>query len=435
VNLTNHLRRGLVVGVAAASVAGGAADITGAHSAATTTARTLSAVTTAAAAHTPTSDGDLAAVTAPSAPRSPTATSRNTVVRLTWLRPSSYGGATVNKYRVQRATSRSGPWRTIAQPSVRRYRAGGLTNGKKYFFRVAAHNPAGWGPYSKVVSAVPRTVPTAPRSPAATPGNTTVKLAWVTPSSTGGAAVSKYAVQRSTTGTSGWTTVAQPTTRTYTAKGLTNGKRYYFRIRAHNAAGWSPPSTVVSSVPRAVPTAPAAPYATPGDAFVSLIWDSSSSTGGAAIDKYEAELSTDQVNWTTPITTTKWNHVEYGGLTNGTTYFFRVRAHNAAGWGPWSTIVSATPRAVPSAPLVLWADTFKVDAITLYWNPPASDGGAAIDYYTIWYSDDKANWFLASTTANTHLTLGKPSITRHYRVRAHNEAGYGAATDTTVNIP
>jgi hypothetical protein len=340
-NLTNHLRRGLVVGVAAASVVGGAADITRADSAAATTARTLSAATTTPAAHTPTPDGALAAVTAPSAPRSPTATSRNTVVRLAWLRPSSNGGAAVNKYRVQRATSTSGPWQTIAKPTVRRYRAVGLTNGKKYFFRVAAHNPAGWGVYSKVVSAVPRTVPTAPRSPTATPGNTTVKLAWAAPSSTGGAAVNKYAVQRSTTDTSGWTAVAQPTTRSYTG----------------------------------------------------------------------------------------------GGLTNGKNYCFRVRAHNAAGWGPWTTIVSATPRTVPSAPLGLFADTFKVGVVTLFWWPPASNGGAAIDDYTIWYSDDKANWFLASTTADTHLTLGKPSITKQYRVRAHNEAGYGAASDVTVNIP
>jgi hypothetical protein len=33
------------------------------------------------------------------------------------------------------------------------------------------------------------------------------------------------------------------------------------------------------------------------------------------------------------------------GLTNGTTYRFRVAAKNAVGVGPWSTTVRAIPRA------------------------------------------------------------------------------------------
>lgn len=29
----------------------------------------------------------------------------------------------------------------------------------------------------------------------------------------------------------------------------------------------------------------------------------------------------------------------YSGLVSGATYYFRVRCHNAAGWGPWSDTV------------------------------------------------------------------------------------------------
>jgi hypothetical protein len=38
------------------------------------------------------------------------------------------------------------------------------------------------------------------------------------------------------------------------------------------------------------------------------------------------------------------------GLTNNQTYFARVRARNAAGWGPWSDLsVPFTPKAAPDA--------------------------------------------------------------------------------------
>src|SRR5919106_1258561 len=131
-NLTNLLRRGLAVVVAAASVVGGVGGTIRAGNTPATSPPALSAAT-ATAASAPTSDGTLAAVTAPSRPRSPTATPRNHAVKLSWLAPSSNGGAKINTYRVQRATSATGKWRTIAKPTVRRYRAVGLTNGKRYY--------------------------------------------------------------------------------------------------------------------------------------------------------------------------------------------------------------------------------------------------------------------------------------------------------------
>jgi predicted phage tail protein len=159
-NLKNFARRALVVLAVTTPLAAGHAQ-----------------ADNSAVVHAPRSHNVLATVAAPTAPRSPTATPRNAKVRLAWLAPTSNGGAAINKYRVQRAASATGPWKTIAKPTVRRYRAGGLANGKRYYFRVAAHNAAGWSTPSKVVSAVPRTVPTAPVSPVATPGNTSAKLA------------------------------------------------------------------------------------------------------------------------------------------------------------------------------------------------------------------------------------------------------------------
>jgi predicted phage tail protein len=372
-NLIKHLRRGLLVAAAAASVVGAVAGTAQADN---------------TAAPTPLSAAATAAVTAPGAPRAPIATPRSTAVRLTWAAPSSNGGATVNKYRVRRATSAKGPWKTIATPTVRRYRATGLRNGKRYYFRVAAHNTAGWSTPSEVVSAAPRTVPTAPRSPTATPGNTAVKLSWQAPASKGGATINKYAVQRATSAAGPWTTIATPTTRSHTVGGLTNGIRHYFRIRAHNSAGWSTTSTVASAVPRTVPTAPSSPTATPGNGTVKLTWQPPSSTGGAKIDKYA-------VQWA-PSAAGSWVHVDdtigttytATGINNGTANNFRIRAHNAAGWSAPSAVVDTPVFAPgpPSAPLACSASQvgiFGTHSMWLGWQPPLTDGGSAITGYVV----------------------------------------------------
>jgi fibronectin type 3 domain-containing protein len=382
----------------------------------------------------PSSGTVLATAALATAPRSPTAKPGNTAVKLAWLAPASNGGAKINSYRVQRATSAKGPWKSIAKPTVRRYRAVGLKNGTRYYFRVAAHNVAGWSTPSKVVSAVPRTVPTAPQSPTATPGNATVKLAWLAPSSNGGATIGKYRVQQASSASGPWTTIATPTVRSSTAGGLANGIRYYFHITAHNAAGWSTPSKVVSAVPRTVPTAPQAPTATPGNGTVELKWLAPSSSGGATTDKYAVQQWTNSVGPQIIADPTELSHAATG-LTNGTTYYFAVRAHNAAGWSEWSTVVSAVPHTVPSAPLGLWANYNAPSGTTnVYWSPPASDGGAAIDNYHLVGGKGYPTWGLVTTSTSTPVVLGPGTWT--LKVRAHNAAGYGEwSNDYIITIP
>jgi fibronectin type 3 domain-containing protein len=439
-NITRHLRRGLLVAATVASVVGGLAGTTRADNATATTAPRFSASTAnPAAAHTPTPDGAVTAVTAPSAPRAPTARARNTAVRLTWARPSSNGGATINTYRVQRATSKSGPWKRIAKPTVRRYRATGLKNGKRYYFRIAAHNPAGWSTPSKVVSAVPRTVPKAPLSPVATPGKGMVALSWSKPSSNGGAKIDKYRLQRSVAGGS-WKTIAWPTTLSHTAGGLTNGKSYSFRVGAHNAAGWSRPSTVVSAVPRTVPTAPLSPVATPGKDMVALSWSKPTSNGGATIDAYRVQKATNGGPWEHVADLAMLGY-DANGLSTADTYAFRIRAHNKAGWSAPSTVVQSVPYGVPRMPLNPFASVSN-DQLTITWSAPTYDGGKPIVKYYIY----------ASASVNgpyTHVgTADPPSLkyvvnlspvdlgnTYYYRIVAENAFGVGPHIQITVQIP
>jgi subtilisin family serine protease len=190
--------------------------------------------------------------TRPSVPRSLAATSANRSVTLSWTAPASNGGAPITDYRIQRSANGSG-WTTIADgvSSARRATVSWLTNGTRYYFRVAAKNRAGLGPWTRAISAVPMTTPSAPQSLAATVGNGVVRLTWALPSSNGGATITDYVVQRSANAGATWTTVADDVSsaRRLPLGGLTNGQLYYFRVAARNEAGTGSWSTARSAIP------------------------------------------------------------------------------------------------------------------------------------------------------------------------------------------
>jgi hypothetical protein len=429
-DITTHLRRSILAAVATTVVVGVAGT---AH--AGIAPQTTPATVSAAAAHAPTPAGVLVAVvTAPTAPRSPTATPGNARVKLAWLAPSSSGGKPINKYLVQRARA-GGAWKNVASPTTRHYTVTGLTNGVRYYFRVRAHNAAGWGPSSTVVKAVPRTVPSAPRSPTATPGNGTVKLAWLAPSSSGGKPINKYLVRRAIAG-GPWKIIATPTTRSYTATGLTNGTKYSFRIRAHNAAGWGPPSTTVSAIPYTVPTAPKSLTAKSGDNNVTLTWLAPSGTGGAPIGKYAVQWSTTGTSgWKTyaqPSTTTYTT----SGFNCCQTFYLRILAHNAAGWSPASNVVGYLP-AAPSAPQYLGA-TPGNQSVHLLWPEPASNGGASVDYYQVqWATSAGGPWTTDALEPSTNRVVnGLTNGTQYFfQVRAYNTGGYGPYSGIATATP
>src|SRR4029079_3811795 len=73
------------------------------------------------------------------------------------------------------------------------------------------------------------------------------------------------------------------------------------------------------------------------------------------------------------------------GLTNGTTFTFKVRANGQSGHGTDSnSSAPVTPQApqvtAPGAPSIGTA-TAAVGGASVSWNAPASDGGAAISSY------------------------------------------------------
>src|SRR5262249_50683057 len=134
------------------------------------------------------------------------------------------------------------------------------------------------------------------------------------------------------------------TTLTVTNTGLTNGTMYFFRVAAVNGNGVSDKSNEASAKP-APPPPPPVPTglnATPGDKQIVLTW--SASAGATSYNVYRGTAANGEA--TTPImtsiTTATFTNT---GLTNGTTYFFKVAAVNANGTSDKSNEASAMPTA------------------------------------------------------------------------------------------
>ena len=194
----------------------------------------------------------------------------------------------------------------------------------------APQNPI-WPNTEKSFTAPAPTVPGAPSITGFQQGNGQVMFSLAPPAIDGGAPISSYTVTCGAFSVSGATS---PLTLT----GLSNGATYTCSAHASNSAGAGPESPTVDVMPMAaVPDAPTALTATPGNGSATLSFTAPNSNG-APVSAYTAQCNPGNVpggGAAPPITVT--------GLTNGLTYSCSVAAINSVGTGPYSAPVSVTP--------------------------------------------------------------------------------------------
>lgn len=372
------------------------------------------------------------AATKPSAPRSVKATPLNKAVKVTWAAPSSPGTSKINAYAVQRRNTTSSPWVTVKYTgaTARAWTETGLVNGARFYYRVMARNSSGWGTASAQVSAVPRTVPGAPRYPEADAYDAALGAYW-SPAATGGAPIDGYQIQWSADGGATWTgSVTTPTAAAQAAPAmvaLTPGTRYWLRIRAHNVAGYGPTTGFGPYTVRTAPGPVTDLAATPGFGQVELTWTApvaGTPTGSTAVASYKVESSADGgATWTTqpPVTTTS---TVVTGLAGGIAYQFRVSAKSVVdniGYGPATVIVPDPPSGPPSAPqnpTLGWDE--GIGQFRLTWQPPASDGGKDLDHYEVeWWGPNPAQ-SAPYDADTTHADLLSIPVDSQVHVRACN---------------
>jgi len=263
----------------------------------------------------------------------------------------------------------------------------GLTNGTTYAVDVSATNSAGTGPVSAQATAEPNAVPGQVSGLAATPGDTTVTLAWQAPADEG-TPVTGYSVEVSPPPSGGQQiTTVGGTTTTQPFTGLTNGTTYTFTVMATNAAGNSPWSLGVTTVPYGKPLTMPAPSATsaavPDPAATLAITvtpqpaagnaDNGSPITGYTVQEYQASSSGGPFSGTPVATET----VTSGSATftvnnDGSWYEYTATAANLAGTSAPSPLSSPAIRAVapPDAPAGVSAKaTGQSDAIQFSFTP------------------------------------------------------------------
>ena len=203
------------------------------------------------------------------------------------------------------------------------------------------------------VHGAPVTVPGAPTIGTATAGNASATVNWTAPASNGGSAITGYVVTPYIGATAqSATTVGVVTSTSIT--GLTNGTSYTFRVAAINSVGTGAQSADSNAVtPATVPGAPTIGTATAGNASATVNWTAPASNGGSAITGY---VVTPYIGATAQSATTVGvvTSTSISGLSNGTSYTFRVAAINSVGTGAQSAnsnaVTPVAPNSAPAAP-------------------------------------------------------------------------------------
>jgi hypothetical protein len=338
-------------------------------------------------------------------------------------------------YRVERSLTSGTGFTSIATlgKNTTDYTDNSCAEGTRYYYRVQAVRLGGDSPYSNEASAT--TVPATPTGLTATPASeTTISLAW-TDNSTH---ETSYVVQRATVSGGPYTTVTSlpANSISYTDLNRTVGTQYFYRVYAVGAGGNSEYSNVASATTQLL--APTGLTAAALDSVtIRLQWTDNS----LAETRYNILRSLTQGSGHVSVGTTAANVTTYTntGLTDGTRYYYLVRAETATAQSLPSNEASATTPV--SAPTGLSALALDAQSIRLQW----TDNSKSETNYVVERSLSGTSGFaqvaLLGPNTTTYTNTGLDDNTAYYfRVKARGAYGDShysnvAAATTLLAVP
>uniref|UniRef100_A0A3B5AE95 Titin n=1 Tax=Stegastes partitus TaxID=144197 RepID=A0A3B5AE95_9TELE len=331
------------------------------------------------------------------------------VMVIAWSKPDSDGGSPITGYHIECKDQSSILWTKLNRGP----------------FRVCAENIAGVGPCSKASEPVAaRDQPGPPAGPLEVSGLSAEKctLSWGPPHETGGAEVMYYIVEKCETSRVAWTLVyGDMMATTCKITKLLKGNEYLFRVRAVNKYGEGETlesDPVRATDPFTIPSAPMDVEVTSAtNEAMTICWKRPVTDGGSRISGYIIEKRDKQgVRWVRVNKKPVYDlRAKASGLHEGCEYEFRVFAENAAGLSEPS---------LPSKPSIV--DSTR-SSITLSWNKPLFDGGAAVTGYKVEFrKSTEEDWSVGvNNTDKTEFTVtGLTAETEYvFVVRSINKIG------------
>lgn len=344
---------------------------------------------------------------------------------------SNHGPA--QSYRVNLSDDSAFSWwfdTTLSTPMMV-LKPGQLLKSHRYYWRVAAKNEAGTGPWSPrftFVTAVD--VPGSPVLVAPLGGSdsegVTLTLRWKSV-----AYAQKYAVSLTTYADTSFV-VALSDTVTDTAKvvgPLLKGKYYFWSVTAINAVGQAMAFSNFSTLPD-VPGKDSLTSPANGAVDVAaqpvLTWKPSLFAQDRNLRVYAGAASTPVLDTTIDGFDTSF---AVQGLANDTKYRWTVSSKNRAGWGPASDEWSFTTVMLLPSPVTLVfpadGDTLPADTAKALWHAASPK----VDRYWVAVSPDSAfttQFVDTAVTDTAHLVrYSADAGTYWWKVKAHNHAGWG----------
>ena len=336
-------------------------------------------------------------------------------VRLTWEDNAGDDAS----YVLERSTDNN-TWTTVATLAAHStsHTDSGLSEATTYYYRVRAVNTSGDSAYS---AASRTTLPAAPDNLTITAyGDGQVSLSWQNHSSQ-----ANYFVVERLLGNSwqqiSWLWNDNTNSATLGSSDYQSGNQQFFRVRVYSFSGgqFSLPSNVVSTL-AAAPAAPTGLVTTAvSETSIRLTWEDNAGDDAS----YTLERSIDNATWTS-IATLAAHSTGYAdsGLTEATTYYYRLQASNTQGASAYATTSGATLAAAPSDLTIV---AISREQVSLSWQ----DHSSRATYYAVerfvgnGWQEVARLWDGSATTTTITGQDFQPNSQYTFRVRAFSYTG------------